>query len=266
MAQISARVILTSAAAFVAVASLTADQKKLTEDQRMEILRGLDSEYATVKVPLPRSRAPLDVEIDGTYDKQHWDQAGKQFGSAARVGDLVQITKVSIEPTMIVFEINGGLRAKGAWKDHISVGVGIPMPINGGNNAVSTGGTTIALLFHQPIGEITSSDVKKMLAPVLDFNQQSVTVPYTATLTPEVKTAIENKKAIEGMDRDQVIMALGRPAHKDRETKDGTEYEDWIYGTPPGRVVFVTFVGNKVVKVKETYAGLGGSIAGNPKQ
>jgi hypothetical protein len=63
------------------------------------------------------------------------------------------------------------------------------------------------------------------------------------------------------MDRDQVLMALGRPTHKSRETKDGIDYEDWIYGTPPGRVTFVTFSGPKVVKVKETYAGLGGSVA-----
>jgi len=42
-----------------------------------------------------------------------------------------------------------------------------------------------------------------------------------------------------------------------RETKDGVETEDWIYGVPPGKIVFVTFNGNKVIKVKETYAGLG---------
>jgi outer membrane protein assembly factor BamE (lipoprotein component of BamABCDE complex) len=81
-----------------------------------------------------------------------------------------------------------------------------------------------------------------------------------------MKTAIENKKAVEGMTRDQVVMALGRPDHKDRETKDGIDYEDWIYGVPPGKVTFVTFAANKVVKVKETYAGLGGSIAQTPKQ
>ena len=31
-------------------------------------------------------------------------------------------------------------------------------------------------------------------------------------------------------------------------------------------MTFVTFVGPKVVKVKETYAGLGGTIAETPKQ
>jgi hypothetical protein len=42
---------------------------------------------------------------------------------------------------------------------------------------------------------------------------------------------------------------------------DGEELEDWIYGLPPGRITFVTFNGNKVKKVKESYAGLGGSTA-----
>ena len=37
-------------AAFIAVASLKGDQKKLTMDQRVELLRGLTSEYANVKV------------------------------------------------------------------------------------------------------------------------------------------------------------------------------------------------------------------------
>jgi hypothetical protein len=31
-------------------------------------------------------------------------------------------------------------------------------------------------------------------------------------------------------------------------------------------VTFVTFTGDKVVKVKETYAGLGGSVAETPQQ
>jgi hypothetical protein len=263
MAQISPRVLV----AFAAMASLHADQKKLTVDQRVEILRGLDAEYATVKVPLPRSKKPLDVQTDGTYDKQAWTEAGKTLGPAGRTGDLVQVTQVTIEKDAIILQINGGMRAKGGWKDHVSIGMGGgTTPINGGQNANSPGGTTIALRFNEPIGELTSAEVKKMLAPILDFDKRTVTEQYVATIPPEVKKAIENKKAIEGMDRDQVILALGRPVHKTRETKESVEYEDWIYGTPPGRVTFVTFSGAKVVKVKETYAGLGGSIAETPKQ
>jgi len=262
MANISPRVLT----AFVAVASLYADQHKLTIDQRGEIMRGLMAEYATVKVPLPRSKKALDVQTDGTYDKDKWAAAHKELGPCGRVGDLVQVTHVDIEKNAIILEINHGARAK-SWKDHISVGMGgATQPINGGQPTNAPAGTTIALRFAEPIGELTSADVKKMLAPVLDFNQQSATEQYAETIPPEVKIAIENKKVIVGMDRDQVVMALGKPVHKTRETKEGVEYEDWIYGTPPGRVTFVTFNGAKVVKVKETYAGLGGTIADPPKQ
>jgi hypothetical protein len=262
MADISPRVLL----AFLAVASLNADQKKLSVDQRVEILRGLTSEFATVKVPLPRSRKPLDVKTDGSYDKTQWTELGKALGPAARTGDLVQVTHVEIEKDSIILEINGGMRAKGGWKDHVSIGMGgATNPVNGGQPTNAPGGTTIALRFGEPIGETTSAEIKKMLQPVLDFNQQSATEQYTATIPPEVKKAIEEKKVMVGMDRDQVVMALGKPVHKSRETKDGVENEDWIYGNPPGRMTFVTFTGAKVTKVKETYAGLGGSVAETPR-
>jgi hypothetical protein len=253
-------------AAFLAVASLKGDQKKLTLDQRVELLRGLLSEYATVKAPLPRSKKPLEFNSDGTYDKQHWLDVGRQMGPAARIGDLVQITHVDIEKDTIVFEINHGLKTQGSWKDHVQVGVNGGMAPLSRSDANAPGGTNIVLKFPDAIGEVTSSDVKKILGPVLEFEKHSATENYADTLPPEVKQAIAEKKPIEGMDRDQVLLALGRPLHKSRENKDGVDYEDWIYGQPPGRVTFVTFAGPKVVKIKETYAGLGGTVAETPKQ
>ena len=67
------------------------------------------------------------------------------------------------------------------------------------------------------------------------------------------------------MDREQVQISMGRPRSKSRETKDGLDYEDWIYGQAPGKIVFVTFQGGKVVKVKEAYASLGGDLSAPPK-
>jgi hypothetical protein len=235
-------------------------------DQRVELLRGLNSEYATVKAPLPRSKKPLEFNSDGTYDWQKWLQVGKEMGPAARVGDLVQITHVTIEKDNILFQINNGLKNQGSWKDHVQIGVGGGMAPLSRSDANAPGGTNIVLKFPGEIVEITSADVKKMLAPVLDFEKHSATENYADTLPPETKQAIAEKKAIEGMDRDQVLLAMGRPLRKSRENKDGVDYEDWIYGQPPGRVTFVTFSGPKVVKIKETYAGLGGSIADTPKQ
>jgi hypothetical protein len=44
---------------------------------------------------------------------------------------------------------------------------------------------------------------------------------------------------------------------KVRDLQDGDETEDWIYGTAPGKITFVTFKDAKVIKVREDYAGLG---------
>ena len=245
--------------------SLWADDKKAELDQKIELLRGLGAEFATVKAPLPRSKKPLDFDSTGTWDQKKWDQAGKQLGPAARLGDLIQITGVNVEKDAIVLEINHGTKSNTKWYDRIEVGMGgRTTPINQGNQGSATG-TSLAIRFKGGIGEVTSSEVKKMLAPILDFEKHSATEQYFETLPPEIKQAIQEKKPIEGMDRDQVLLALGRPLRKSRESKEGVDYEDWIFGEPPGRVMFVTFAGAKVVKVRETYAGLGGSIAESPK-
>jgi hypothetical protein len=42
------------------------------------------------------------------------------------------------------------------------------------------------------------------------------------------------------------------------------ELEDWVYGAPPGKITFVTFNGDKVIKVKDAYAGLGTQVNDPP--
>jgi len=241
-----------------------ADQK-LTEDDRVEILRGLLSEYATVKAFLPRSKKPLPFDASGQYDKQYWAQAGQEFGAAARVGDLVQITHVAIEANQIVLEINNGMKGKGSgtWRDHVQVGVGPTMsPINRQQNSNAPSGTSIALLFGGPVPELKADEIKKIMAPVLDFDAQSATDNYVEKLPEPIQKAIKSNKVIVGMDRDQVLLAVGKPRLKERNvSNDGTESEDWIYGDPPGKITFVTFVGAKVTRIKEDFADIGGSTA-----
>ena len=239
-----------------------ATDKKLTEEDRVELLRGLTAEFATVKAYLPRSKKPLPFESRGTWDKQKWEEMGKEFGPAARVGDLVQVTRISIENDKIILEINGGMKGKGHWYDHVQVGMGnATQSVGTGQNSNAPSGTTLALLFNKPIPPLRSADVKKMLAPVLDFEKATATENYVEKLPEPIQKAIKQNKAIEGMDHDQVLLALGKPRHKERGNKDGVESEDWIYGEPPGKITFVTFNGSKVVKVKEAYADVGGSTA-----
>ncbi|HZT31748.1 MAG TPA: hypothetical protein VFA33_17810 [Bryobacteraceae bacterium] len=251
-----------AAAITLAMVAPLAGADKLTLDDRVELTRGLMAEYATVKQFLPRSKKPLPFSSAGKYDKAVWEGAGKEYGPAARVGDLVQITKVSIENDKIVLQINGGFKGGRKWYQGVSVGMGPTMSPIGGGDSNAPGGTVIAVDFDEPLAHgVTSAAIKKMLAPVLDFEKRSATQVYAESLPPEMKKAIAQKRAVEGMDRDQVVLALGRPDHKSREVKDGMELEDWIFGHPPGKIVFVTFNGDKVIKVKEEYAGLGTEVA-----
>lgn len=235
-------------------------KEKLTEGERIELIRGLSAEYATVREFLPKSKKPLDFDADGTWDKSHWASLGQELGPVARVGELVQITRVILLNDRVVLEINGGQKNGRHWYDHVEVGMGNrTTPIN--NNTQANAGTSVAILFHKPLESIDSASIKALLRPVLDFDKHTATKLYADTPPPEVKKAITEKRAEQGMDRQQVLLALGRPDRKVRETKDGDELEDWIYGTPPGRILFVTFTGDKVLKVKETYAGLGAEAA-----
>jgi hypothetical protein len=235
---------------------------KLKDEDKIELTRGLLAEYATAKILLPRSRKPLEFDANGTWDKSEWAEVARQSGPAARTGDTVQITKLSIDEDKLVLEINHGQRRSGHWYDHVQVGMGTTGPVGQPGDSNAASGTYIAILFHKPLEPMKAADVKKMLAPILDFERRTATELYVDTLTPEMKQAVQEKRAMVGMTREQVILAVGRPAHKSRETnKDGVEQEDWVYGTPPGKIEFVTFVGEKVTKVKDEYAGLGTAVS-----
>ena len=148
---------------------------KLTFDERVELLRGLTAEYATVKDFLPRSKKSLAYESSGTWDKKKWEEVAKEFGPAARVGDMVQITKVGIEDDKILLEINGGVKSGKHWYDRVQIGMGnSTTPISNGQVNPTTG-TNIEVLFHKPLANLKSADVKKMLAPLFDFEKHSAT-------------------------------------------------------------------------------------------
>ncbi len=242
----------------MAVEALPA-KEKLTDLEKVGLVRGLSYEYATAKVQVPRSKKALLLAADGAYDRQKWDDQMRENGPAARVGDLVQVTKVTIDDDRLVLEINKGFKGGRKWYQNVEVGMGGGMsPISQGTSA--PGGTTVSVAFPDGVpGDVAI--IKKGIARVLDFEKHSATQNYVDTLPEPVKKAIAQKKAIEGMDRDMVLLAMGRPKHKVRETKDGDEFEDWVYGDPPGRITFVTFNGPKVVRVREDYAGLGGQTA-----
>lgn len=236
---------------------------KLSFDERVEIERGLNAEYATAKVVLPHARKPLVIHSDGQYDKGDWQEALREDGPAARLGDQIQITSVKIEATKILLDINGGFKGTGHWYDHVEIGMGGPTsPVGTNQSGPPPTGSRIVLVFPGPIPSVTSAEVRRMLTPIFDFEKHSASDQYIDRLPEPVKKAIKEQRAIKGMDKDQVLMALGRPKDKSRETtKDGDELESWVYGDPPGKMVFVTFTEGKVTEVKDSYANVGGTTA-----
>lgn len=243
------------------MAAYPARADKLSFDERMEIERGLDAEYATLKVSLPRAKKPLVFHSDGTYDAHAWENAMREDGPSARLGDEVQITRVEIESNRILLEINGGTKS-GHWYDHVQVGMNGSSPVNTNQNRQVVNGSHIAIVFPGAVPSLKSSDIRQMLAPIFDFEKHSAAQQYVERLPEPVKQAIKDKRAIPGMDKDQVLLAMGKPRNKSRETnQDGDEIEDWIYGEPPGKMTFVRFNEGKVIKIDESYANVGGTTA-----
>lgn len=236
---------------------------KLSPEKRVELIRDLTAEMGTAQVLLPRSKDSLDIFPDGTYDPAVWNEAYQKNGVAARLGDMVQITDVQVTDKRIVMVINHGIKGGRKWWHRIQVsgGGGVRNDNLGSTQTThAPGGTEIALYFEDGVPEKTTEEYKALLKNVLDFEIRSATEHYLEQIEPQFKEAIAEEEVIVGMDKEMVLLAKSRPDRKYRDMNNGVETEDWIYGTPPGEIIFVTFQNGKVVDVKYEHANPGGEV------
>lgn len=239
---------------------------EITESERAGIIREMMAEHGTAKLLIPRSKKALDLHTDGTHDEDGWSDALDKFGPAARVGDMVEITKVEFKGSRLIIELNHGLKGGRKWWHRIQVAGNRNQGTSLGSTAdvYAPGGTKIAVVYDEDIPSMQADDLRALLKPVLDFEQRSAAELYIDKLPEEFQVAIKEKTVVEGMDRDMVLLAKDRPDRKVRDIKDGIETEDWIYGVPPGDVTFVTFEDGTVINIKETYANIGGQVKRDP--
>ena len=229
-------------------------QAPLQPQSRLEIIRYVSGEFAKVLKPIPAGKKGFKVEVGKKLDENDLRNALHSHGLAATPGDTVQVTGIEFRNKEIVIEINGGGRGSFNLRDHLQVGVGgsmqAPLETSG---AHKNNGGTLVLDFGRSVPDMSADDLMTDLQLFLDFTKEhSGAVNWLDTLPPQFKEAIQDHQALEGMNHDMVLAALGRPGHKVRERDpDGSETEDWIYGSPPARTTFVTFIGDKVVRVKE---------------
>jgi hypothetical protein len=229
-------------------------QAPLQPQSRLEIVRYVSGEFAKVRKPIPSGKKGFKIEVGKQVDDKDLRNALHSQGPAANPGDTVQVTGIEFHPKEIVVEINGGGKGHFNIRDHLQIGVGgsvDPMPVS--STSQKPNGGTLILDFGRPVPDMSADDLMTDLQAFLDFSKEhSGAVNWIDTLPPQFKQAITDHEALVGMNHEMVLAALGRPEHKVRERDpDGTETEDWIYGTPPARTTFVTFNGDKVIRVKE---------------
>ena len=229
----------------------------LKQSSRLEIIRYISGEFVHADKALPGAKKGFRIVVGKPVDEKSLKYLLANTGIAVNPGDTVQITRVEFREKEIAIDLNGGSARHFRLKDHLQVGIGgAPTPVattttdSGGPQRV---GATLILDYGKPLPDMSPDDLKRDLSPVLEFEKEkSAAVNWVDTLPLEYKQAIQDGHAVVGMNHDMVVAALGRPDHKVREKNDkGDETEDWIYGTPPSKTVFVTFIGDKVTRVRE---------------
>lgn len=232
----------------------------LTGQSRLLIIRYVSGEFAHMTTSLPAGKKGFHFKAGEPLDRAALQKEIRLNGAVLNAGDNVQITRITFGSQDMKVDINGGPKGSQSWRNRIQLSTddGEPetttTPINQGPVAEQpTFGATVTLDFGRPLPNMTADDLKSYLSVIFDFSKQrSAATTWAATLPPKVREAVEQKRAEVGMDPDEVLAAMGRPDRKVREQEqDGTDTEDWIYGHPPTKTVFVTFAGDKVVKVSQ---------------
>jgi hypothetical protein len=221
---------------------------------RFAIIRYVDGEYAHVVQPLPADKDGFRYTVGEPINSKQLHTL-LMHGSAANPGDQVQITNIEFREKQIVISINGGTKKHFDLRQHLQISAPVPVttvtPANAPANTYRIG-AQLVLDFGKRVPNLTPDELKHDLSPFLDFGgEHSAAVNWVDTLPPEFRQAIKNRTAIVGMNHDMVLAALGRPDQKIREYDDnGHETEDWVYGHPPEKTTLVTFLGEKVIRVK----------------
>jgi hypothetical protein len=225
---------------------------RISRETREEVMHAFSEELVYVRTNFPMGKTGLKLK-NGTVtpngvELQHLMAL---WGPAAKPGDRARISDVVIKEDHIRFEINGGPVKKQKWYQHIQVAGGSSsVPIAPSDSSANARGSFVDLYFDKYVPEMTGPDLKQLLSPVFDFNAKSAIEAYLETVSPAVKEAIKSHNILVGMNHEMVIYSKGRPPNKVRETADGVEYEEWIYGLPPQDVDFVRFVGDEVIRVE----------------
>jgi hypothetical protein len=230
---------------------------QLDAKARLELIRSLEAEQGFAMRPFPRGHKGLTLAANGKLNP-----AGEGYlnmvvseGLSAKPGDRVVFSDVKIDHSKIVIDLNGGPDPKHRFMRHIQIGAGPSMNPVVQDQDQQPVGARLTLAFSGPLPELTSAQVKALLAPLISFDVKTPIQAYTDTLPAKLKEAILNHTVLVGMSTEMVLYAKGPPEHKTREIEGQMPFEEWIYGQPPQPVEFVRFNGNSVIRLEVAKMG-----------
>jgi hypothetical protein len=235
---------------------------ELDPKTRLMLIREMQSEQGFAMRPFPRGHKGLILEANGNLEP-----AGEAYlntvvsqGLSARPGARLVITDIKIEKEKIILDLNDGPDAKHRFLRHVQISAGPEMGDPDidptlANQDGEPSGSRLTLTFHDHVPELTSQQVKALLAPLISFDVKTPVQAFTDTLPKELKDAILNHKVLVGMSTEMVRYAKGQPQNKSREMDGQMPFEVWIYGTPPDEVDFVRINGNRVIRLEIAKTG-----------
>jgi hypothetical protein len=240
--------------------SVELSKRPLDSKNRLQLIRLLQSEQGWAMRPFPRGHKGLSLQANGNLKPagEGYLEMVTQFGLCAKPGDAIMVTDIKFEKNKIVFMINGGPDLKHRFLRHIEIGAGgatTPVVQDPGDGSDQPIGARITLQFEGPVPELTGSQVKALLSPLISFDVKTPVQAFTDTLPPKLKEAILNHNVWVGMSTDMVLFAKGAPERKVREIDGQMPFEEWIYGQPPKPVEFVRINGNRVIRVEIAKVG-----------
>jgi hypothetical protein len=239
--------VLLSAFLLPAQNSAIAETSKQAKEALTHLLLGKDVKPL---LDMPAYKDGVDIYYLHKQDK-HLDDRGidlkelskflREKGVGVERDEWVTITDVKIDNDRVEIHLGGGGEGRGASKNAEKKGAGFKR----------AGGSRINFRFG---ADITDNEIQKdtflaFLGRVLDLSRIRDTLTVQQ-LSPEFKEAIQQKRVIEGMTYQMVVLSAGEPDQKKVEdTTDDSLRETWYYLKDGHRWV-VKFLNGNVVKIQ----------------
>lgn len=228
---------------------------QLSRDARYDILRTVVADQAAARTALPFGSDGVEITDSGQVNQDKLTKDLQKNGRSVEAGKVVTVTAIAFDDSKIEIELDGGGKNKKSLLDRIQVGVGTgsqTVPLDRNDKTAKAKGSKIIVRFAKKIpANLSPMQLKEILNPLLDFEKHNFMKTGIEALPAEYQEAVRAKEARIGMDKSTVIMALGRPNNRFRETKDGVPSEQWKYDLRGYHMLFVTFEDNVVVEIKQ---------------